>query len=1331
MSDSTLSTCPCCATPKQVIPSADHLSGLKPPPSVIIGQPATFYIATMGGPAPSIQWLRNGVEIPSANNGYYTIQATVITDTNDSYCAVVNNAYGCVTSAVMAVKLNYAIRAFAEAGGSVSPAGVVAVPIEADGVFSITPDAGYGIVDVIVDGTSLGARTSYVFPGVVASHSLLAKFGMLPAITNQPVSLLQILGQPASFAVGAVGYALRYQWMTNGIPILNATNAVYTTPSVTAGDSGVSYTVIVSNSLGVVTSAEAVLNVLDPASTEALSDNDGDGLTALEEFWLGTDPDNADTDGDGLTDGLEVKNFVVTWTSETNVEIHSNMLDAASISANYWSAVVLFSNGCVRERYNGGWYNVAVGESNVVAVSGGPAYSLALLSNGVVKAWGNNDFGQTDVPECVTNAIATFAGRSHCLALLSNGLVVAWGNNAFGQTDVPETVSNAIAISAGFYHSLALLSDGSVVAWGLDTYTNVPSFVINASSIAAGASQSFALLANGSVATWGEGYEYLMSYETNFVSISAGVEHGLALLADGRVVWGGGNQNSIPPEDLTNVVSVIALDYTSMALTSDGRIRSWGGSEWTAMVPECRLRVKCLAFSGMQLRAEPGDAAAEGIAIARFGTSPTKRDTDGDGMWDKWEIDHGFDPTDPADGPLDPDYDGLSNYEEFIHDCDPFDIDSDGDHISDGEEVMRVGQGIDPATMDPAVDDSDHDQDGDSFSLAEELDNGTDPFTPDTDGDGDLDGLDPDPNTFDPDINNSSEQGYFVTVIMSETSQDPGQELLMGRGLLRIGDRTFKVRERGIRHTIRMAAGQRVEFTLTDERPDDVIASRVNVELLINGESIPDFMINDTEDILNPEGTVLQQSILPGNAAVNAAMNAVVASIPTPANGPSLNPTMPPGPWLVFPGVKICFSGTEDEILDGTDLYWNATLEMDAVVTPPGATAPLSWTSKAISGFDTGLSGGGAWTETVLMIDALEYYYGIFDNVRFRVHGPPRPKFRISPQILNVLPEMTSASLSIDTDLDPVPDPIIWSSDPPSPAFSGVGTSITFNPSLLATGVSYTIMADALDTVHRAIGQVNVIKVESIEPDPMENLQEIDDGDGNPKTRVFIVPSAYIPLSEDVTVRAKTTPVLSEDEVPLFQGLDLGNGGIGRLHKDLSRAGESKTVFTCWLFGADSGLKTTVYIYDATVGLFSDGTVLSPGGPVGHAWGEYKIDDTTREDLIPLMYWPYFDKMGFYPEPGSTATVAPGDVRLGVDAYGNHSETGSKVCHVDVKFTQVMDAMYQVQAEDYMPQDYNLITHNCTDFAIWLGELMSVDTMDSSGFSTPQAFADWLNSPLN
>lgn len=47
----------------------------------------------------------------------------------------------------------------------------------------------------------------------------------------------------------------------------------------------------------------------EAATAEALGDDDDDGLSNSRELSLGTDPDNADTDGDGLNDGQEVNQY--------------------------------------------------------------------------------------------------------------------------------------------------------------------------------------------------------------------------------------------------------------------------------------------------------------------------------------------------------------------------------------------------------------------------------------------------------------------------------------------------------------------------------------------------------------------------------------------------------------------------------------------------------------------------------------------------------------------------------------------------------------------------------------------------------------------------------------------------------------------------------------------------------------------------------------------------------------------------------------------------------------------------------------------------------------
>lgn len=71
----------------------------------------------------------------------------------------------------------YTITASAGEGGSVSPSGSVLVRQEADKTFIITPDEGYKIVDVLVDGVSMGPIDRYTFENIRESHSIEIVFG--------------------------------------------------------------------------------------------------------------------------------------------------------------------------------------------------------------------------------------------------------------------------------------------------------------------------------------------------------------------------------------------------------------------------------------------------------------------------------------------------------------------------------------------------------------------------------------------------------------------------------------------------------------------------------------------------------------------------------------------------------------------------------------------------------------------------------------------------------------------------------------------------------------------------------------------------------------------------------------------------------------------------------------------------------------------------------------------------------------------------------------------------------------------------------------------------
>lgn len=96
------------------------------------------------------------------------------------------------------------------------------------------------------------------------AHSVEAAGPSAPAISTQPASQSAPLGGDATFTVVASGTApLTYQWRKNGENLADATAATLTLAGVTANDAG-DYTVVVTNSVGSVTSAVATLTTFAP-----------------------------------------------------------------------------------------------------------------------------------------------------------------------------------------------------------------------------------------------------------------------------------------------------------------------------------------------------------------------------------------------------------------------------------------------------------------------------------------------------------------------------------------------------------------------------------------------------------------------------------------------------------------------------------------------------------------------------------------------------------------------------------------------------------------------------------------------------------------------------------------------------------------------------------------------------------------------------------------------------------------------------------------------------------------------------------------------------------
>ncbi len=199
----------------------------------------------------------------------------------------------------------------------------------------------------------------------------------------------------------------------------------------------------------------------------------------------------------------------------------------------------------------------------------------------LIAAWGNNTFGQCQVPAGITNAVGVSAGSYHSLALRSDGTVVAWGLNIQGATSVPAGATNAIAIAAGGSFSMALRADGSVIVWGNTNLTNVN--LTNITAIAAGATFGVALRQDGTVACWGIGslapaLTNPPTTATNLSKIFAGPTCVFGVRGDGSVLaWGYDYSGvlNLPPE-LTGPIKIVCNGLQAAALLGDGRVLTWG-----------------------------------------------------------------------------------------------------------------------------------------------------------------------------------------------------------------------------------------------------------------------------------------------------------------------------------------------------------------------------------------------------------------------------------------------------------------------------------------------------------------------------------------------------------------------------------------------------------------------------------------------------------------------------------------------------------------------------------------------------------------------------------
>ncbi len=468
-----------------------------------------------------------------------------------------------------------------------------------------------------------------------------------PAITSQPTNQTVVVGANGSLRVVATGtQPFTYQWffndtsITNGGSISGATTDTLAVTSVQTNNTG-NYFVVITNSIGSVTSAVVILNIgvppsitLSPVSqTNVVSSNTtftviADGTAPLNFQWRFNGInllDNARIGG-ATNSGLTILNLATTDAGNYDVVVINPAGSVTSVVAvltllqrpTFTSQPVgrsivlglptIFSASVVgtaplsyQWQFEGvdisGATNTIYSISSVAATNLG-TYRLvasnavgvttsadAPLTFGKIVAWGRNDFGQTVVPASLTNVAMLAAGGvganpGHNLALRTDGSVVGWGYNGFGQTTAPVGLSNVISIAAGGTHSMALRSDGKVFAWGNNGngQTNVPN-LSNIVAIAAGGTHSMALRSDGKIFAWGTVVNVDL-FTANLTAIACGQTHSLAIRNDGSLLtWGNSSwEITNPPTGVNELVGIAGGQQHSLVLRSNGTVIAWGYS---------------------------------------------------------------------------------------------------------------------------------------------------------------------------------------------------------------------------------------------------------------------------------------------------------------------------------------------------------------------------------------------------------------------------------------------------------------------------------------------------------------------------------------------------------------------------------------------------------------------------------------------------------------------------------------------------------------------------------------------------------------------------------
>ncbi len=272
-----------------------------------------------------------------------------------------------------------------------------------------------------------------------------------------------------------------------------------------------------------------------------------------------------------------------------------------------------------------------------VAVAAGDSHACALLGDGTVWCWGNNQSGQLGdatndsrpfaAPVVgLDDAIVVAAGGFHSCALRVGGVYTCWGENREGQlgsgnsrgTNIPvEGIGEGwLALSLGRNHTCGINDSGEVRCWGSNDFRQLgvgdtgdrerPTSIVGGEGrgidVAAGELHTCAAIENGRVACWGFNADgqlgtgarenanrwTLVEGMADAVSVTVGEAHSCATTDSGQLYcWGSNGRGELGLDgeiartptavpQATSVATVVGGSRFTCSTTTSSALLCWG-----------------------------------------------------------------------------------------------------------------------------------------------------------------------------------------------------------------------------------------------------------------------------------------------------------------------------------------------------------------------------------------------------------------------------------------------------------------------------------------------------------------------------------------------------------------------------------------------------------------------------------------------------------------------------------------------------------------------------------------------------------------------------------